>query len=444
MFSFNPQPQPTSPPRSNVLNFIDSPEIVLSDDDRITIENAALAAVNLALGSAITNADIDNPNPQLRVQVEAATREAITAARNARKIGYSAQLDAQLLRGVVDKLLGYGWLESLLPPARAVNEIMLNPDGTTWVVPRGSSQPQAVPDCKMTPTDAMLIIGKILAKSNRRATEAEPEVSAKLPRSIRFPTGARVHVVIPPISNGDYPALNIRFYETEPVRPETLLAWGALSKDLFDFLVAQVQAHKRIMIAGGTGTGKTTLLSAIANAIPPEERVLLVEDPSEIVMAHPQIVSLEARPPSLEGKYGVTMSELVNAAMRMTPKWLMVGEVRTGGAAAALFSAQMSDHPGLSTIHADSPRAAIRRLTLLIHTDTATAQISQGAIKELVVEGLDLLVQIQNVHGVRRVTRVIEIEPDLTKSGDIGMRDLWVFDSAQTTWQQVGEPLRSR
>ena len=432
--------------RSTVLSFIDTPQVAVSDEEHVLIENIAISAVNTELGNLITNADVDNPDTALRMQVEAAARKAVTAALATRKIPYNADLDAHLTQQVVHRLLGYGWLEPLLPPGRAVNEIMMNPDGTVWVVPRGSSQAERVPReaCKTLPADALLIIGKILAKSNRRATEAEPEVSAKLPRSKRFPTGARVHVIIPPVSNGPYPSLNIRFYEAEPVRPETLLAWGALSEPLFRFLTDAVRAHRRIMIAGGTSTGKTTLLSALGNFIPPEERILLIEDPAEIVLDHPQVVSLEARPPSLEGKYGVTMSDLVNAAMRMTPRWLIVGEVRQGAAGASLFSAQMSDHPGLSTIHALSPKAAVKRLSLLMHLDPATAPMSQVAIKELFAEAVDVLVQIQVVHGVRRIVRVVEVEPELNKNGDVGMRDLWTFEPASVAWSQVGELTRDR
>ena len=197
------------------------------------------------------------------------------------------------------------------------------------------------------------------------------------------------------------------------------------------------------MIAGGTGTGKTTLLSALANFIPPEERILLIEDPAEIVLDHPQVVSLEARPPSLEGKYGMAMGELVNAAMRMTPKWLIVGEVRIGAAGAALFSAQMSDHPGLSTIHALSPKAAVSRLALLMHLDATTAQVGTLTIKEMIAQALDLLVQIQYVNGVRRITRVVEVAPDL-RGGDVFLTDLWTFEPAAVAWQPVGHFSRER
>ncbi len=456
LFNFNPpgwngsgDDRPAGPAggtygRGNVLEFVaPTPQPTLTAEILQSIENQALANVNAELGPQLTTADIDNPDPGLRAQVETSCRRAVNRSLTDRKIPYSTELDARLVQSIMHKLMGYGWLEPLLPPKRDVTEIMLNPNGSVWIIPRGGSQPECVSEAQPSAADANLVIGKILAGSNRRATEAEPEVSAKLPRSTRFPTGARVHVIVPPVANGTHPALNIRFYEAEPVRPETLLSWGALDAPLFQFLTGAVRAHRRMMISGGTGTGKTTLLSAVANFIPPEERILLIEDPAEIVLDHPQIVSLEARPPSIEGKYGVTMSELVNAAMRMTPKWLIVGEVRHGSAGASLFSAQMSDHPGLSTIHALSPKAALSRLSLLMHLDPTTSQVGHVAIKELIAQALDLLVQIQYVNGVRRITRVVEVAPEL-KGGEVWLNDLWSFDPATITWKQVGEITRER
>ena len=444
LFNLGPGGNHSDPPRSSVLDFLTPPpQTTLTLETLRTIENQVLTQVNAELGTRITQADLDNPDPQLLAEVEVSARRALNRILTERKIPYSTDLDHQLVQSVTHRLMGYGWLEQLLPPKRDVTEIMLNPNGTVWVIPRGSSQPELVAEVQPSATDAMLVISRILANANRRATEAEPEVSAKLPRSARFPTGARVHVIIPPIANGTHPALNIRFYETEPVRPETLLAWGALSKELFEFLTQAIRQHLRIMIAGGTGTGKTTLLSALGNFIPREDRILLIEDPAEIVLDHPHVVSLESRPPSIEGKYEVTMSGLVNAAMRMTPKWLIVGEVRHGSAGASLFSAQMSDHPGLSTIHASTPRAALNRLALLMHLDATTALIGNVAIKELIIQALDLIVQIQYVNGVRRVTRVVEIAPEL-KGGDVWLNDLWVFDPTTVTWKQVGNLSRER
>ena len=434
----------STPPRSGVLDFISAPPpTTLSDEAFAAVEAQIISQVNGELGAVLTTTSIDNPDPELKQKVELLARRAALPVLTARRIPYSAALEDRLAQSILHKLLGYGWLEHLLPPRMDVIEIMLNQDGSVWVIPRGSSLPKRIAEIAPSTADALLIVGKILANANRRVTEAEPRVSAKLARTPRFPTGARVHVVVPPIANGTHPILNIRFYENEPVRPETLLAWGALSQELFDFLTRVVKNHLRIMIAGGTGTGKTTLLSALGNFIPSEERVLLIEDPAEIVLAHPHVVSLEARPPSIEGKYGVSPGELVTSAMRMTPKWLIVGEVRLGSAGAALFSAQMSDHPGLSTIHALSPKAALSRLALLMQLDPETSRIERGAIKELVTQALDLIVQIEYVNGIRRVTRVAEVAPEL-KHGDVWLNDLWQFDPVTTSWKQVGELARTR
>ena len=328
---------------------------------------------------------------------------------------------------------GLGWLEPLLDRAARgeVTEIMMNPDGSLWVIPKGAVFPERVP-LQVSPEEARIVVDKLLAAVGRRMTEAEPIVSAKIPRSERLPAGARVHVVAPPIANGDYPALNLRFYEARPVTYErVVLEWRMLSEEMAKDLEEAIRGRLRLMIAGGTGTGKTTFLSFLANRIPPENRILLCEDPAEIFLDRPHVVSLEARPPSLEGKYGVSMGDLVTAAMRMTPRWwLVVGEVRRGDAAMWLLRAQMSDHPGLSTIHADSPRAVVDTLGTLLLVDM---RVPLQGTKELFIRAVDLVVQIGfDPFGRRRVLEIAEVEPEL-RGGDVRFRTIWRYVPERST-----------
>ncbi|MBI5031906.1 MAG: CpaF family protein [Chloroflexi bacterium] len=435
---------PPEPARSGILDFVAAPAIqTLSDEAFQTIENQVIAVVNAELGQRLTSANIDQPDPALKQQVETAARRALMRVLSEKRIPYSGTVEDRFVQSILNKLLGYGWLEVLLPPQRDVIEIMVNQEGSLWVIPRGSSQPQRVLDVQPSPADVMLVIGKILGGANRRVTEAEPRMDARLPRTRRLPHGARIHVVIPQIAVGEYPILNIRLYEQEPIRPATLLSWGALSQEVFAFLTNAVKQKCRVMISGGTGTGKTTLLSALGNFIPAEARIVTIEDTVEIFIDRPHVVTLEARPPSMEGKYGVSMSDLVVDAMRMTPQWLIVGEIRTGSAASALFSAQMSDHPGLSTIHALSPEAALERLSLLMQIDPTTTRIQPAAIKKLVTQALDLIVQLEYINGVRRVTRVTQVA-DTLQHGDVFLNDLWRFDPATTTWHQLADLTKTR
>ncbi|HLF24936.1 MAG TPA: ATPase, T2SS/T4P/T4SS family [Anaerolineae bacterium] len=189
-------------------------------------------------------------------------------------------------------------------------------------------------------------------------------------------------------------------------------------------------------VAGGTGTGKTTLLAALCNSIPDAERVVKIEDPEEIFLDKPHVVTLEARaapPGSPVPSY--TVSDAVNDAMRMAPDRLIVGEVRTGGAALALFRAQMSDHPGLSTFHAEDPQAAVHRLALIMFSD---AGVRMEAAKGLFASAVDLYVQINKVSGKRRVTGIWQIESAL-RGGDVSFTPIFNADHAQ-----VGTMTRER
>ena len=428
-------------PRSSIIEFVAPPTMpTLTPQVFAEIENLIIARINSELGQQLTVADINEPDPGLARKVEEYARRNVMPTLTTRSIPYSGVLEDRFAQSILNRLLGYAWLEAFLPPTMDVIEIMLNQDGTLWTIPRGGSLPKRE-NLTITSTEATQVIGKILSGANRRVTEAEPIVDADLPRCTRFPTGARVHVVNAPIANGDYPILNIRFQMGEPVRSETLVAWGACSQELFDFLVNAVRKHYRIVIAGGTGSGKTTLLSAIGNYIAPDERTVLIEDTPEVVLDLPHVVSMKSRPPSIEGKYGIDQGDLVVSAMRMTPRWLVVGEVRTGRAGSALLSAQMSDHPGLSTIHAFSPAAVVDRLTLLMGTDEKTTSIREAIIKRLLAQAVDLVVQIEFVNGVRRVTHIAELMPSL-KAGDVAFNDLWQFDPGSTTWRQVGDLTR--
>jgi len=203
-----------------------------------------------------------------------------------------------------------------------------------------------------------------------------------------------------------------------------------------------------IVVAGGTATGKTTLLSCLAGLIPKHLRIVLAEDPAEVFLDHPHCVSLEARPATTDGKYGVSIGDLVTTAMRMSPRWLVVGEVRQGDAAVWLMRAQMSDHPGLSTVHADDPKSAVETLCLLAMIDNEPP-VRYQATKGLIVRAIDLFVQIGiDRWGMRRVTRIGQVRPQLHQ-GDVFIEDLFLFRPEQSTkdepvWEKVGELTRSR
>ncbi|MBI4770854.1 MAG: Flp pilus assembly complex ATPase component TadA, partial [Chloroflexi bacterium] len=220
---------------------------------------------------------------------------------------------------------------------------------------------------------------------------------------------------------------NIRLFEPAPVKPEKLIEWQVAPENVIADLLSAVARGVRMLVIGGTASGKTTFRSAMCSAIPKDARVVKIEDPEEIWMDHPHVVTIEARKAPL-GSTSVqdyTLRHGVDDAMRMSPKWLIVGEVRTGDAAASLFRAQMSDHPGLSTFHAEGPEAMVARMALIMGVD---AKIERMNAKDLIAQGIEVLVQVgvPRSGDKRRLIGVWEIQPEL-KGGNVAFEQLYAF-----------------
>jgi pilus assembly protein CpaF len=227
-----------------------------------------------------------------------------------------------------------------------------------------------------------------------------------------------------PVLTGDpYPTLNLRLYEPQAPHPDQIVAWEMATWELMGALGEAVQHNLRIMIGGGTSTGKTTFLAALCDYLPDHERIVKIEDPTEIFLNKPHVQAIEARPvPPGSDVPPYTIANGVDDAMRMAPDRLIVGEVRTGQAALALFRAQMSDHPGLTTFHAESPAAAVHRLAVIMFAD---AQVRFAPAKSLFVQAVDVYVQLHfDDHGIRRVHGVWEIEPEL-QGGDVAFQPVF-------------------
>lgn len=332
----------------------------------------------------------------------------------------------ELARQVVARVGGLGFLAPLLRLDSGLSEIAVNPDGSVWVVRKGKQDFERL-DIQPSLNDVWRAVEALLAPLGRACNEASPSVDAKLPRQEGLPGGARVKICHPVIAPGKgFPAINIRLFEPKPVLPSQILAWGMCPKSVLDALVEAVSEGLRILVIGGTASGKTTFLSALCNGIPKTARVLKIEDPEEIWLDHPHVVSLEARPAQIgTAIVSYTLSSGVDDAMRMSPRWLIVGEMRRGDAAAALFRAQMSDHPGLSTFHAESPEAAVNRLNLLLFNDVGIR--AEGA-KEMFIQAIDLVVQVgfRDEEGGRRrkVVGVWKVEKSL-KAGNVVFAPLY-------------------
>jgi pilus assembly protein CpaF len=327
-----------------------------------------------------------------------------------------------MAREVVARVGGLGFLEPLLRTDSNLSEIAVTPDGAVWVMRKGAPSFERL---SITPslTEVWRATETLLAPLGRSVTEASPSVDAKIPRQEGLPGGARVKIIHPVVAPGlGYPSLNIRLFEPKPVPPEQLISWNVAPEKVIRSLVDVVSKALRVLVIGGTASGKTTLLSALCTGVPKEARVVKIEDPEEIWLDHPHVVTLEARPAQVGSSIvPYTLASAVDDAMRMSPKWLIVGEMRRGDAVAALFRAQMSDHPGLSTFHAEGPEAAVMRLNLLLAADVG---IRAEAAKEMFAQAVDLIVQVGWHHGKRAMVGVWEVDKAL-KGGNVQFRQLY-------------------
>lgn len=343
-----------------------------------------------------------------RSRLEAEARPVLTSVLG--KLGFVAgpTLQAALLNQVVARMGGLGFINDLLPPARNdLSEISLNPDGRLWVLRKGAERFEAL-EGKPALEETWRAVEALLAPLGRSLSEATPSVDAKLPR-MEGMGGARVKIIHPVLTPGSgYPSVNIRLFEPSPVSPDRLIEWAMAPAAVIEGLLAAVANKLRLLVIGGTATGKTTVLSALCHGIPESARIVKIEDPEEIWLPHPNVVTLEARPsppgssvPAYDTRHGV------DDAMRMSPKWLIVGEVRTGRAALSLFRAQMSDHPGLSTFHAESPEHAIFRMAVIMFAD---AQVRMEAARAIFAQAVDLIVQVGWLDGRRQILGVWELQ----------------------------------
>ncbi len=327
-----------------------------------------------------------------------------------------------IAREVVARIGGLGFLEPLLRTDSGLSEITVTPNGEVWLLKKGAPNFE-LHSVKPKETEVWRSVETLLAPLGRSVNEASPSVDAKIPRQEGLAGGARVKIIHPVVAPGlGFPSINIRLFEPKPVPPEKLVEWKVAPAPVIEGLVKAVGQALRVLVIGGTASGKTTLLSALCYGVPKEARVVKIEDPEEIWLDHPHVVTLEARPAQVGSSIApYSLASAVDDAMRMSPKWLIVGEMRRGDAVAALFRAQMSDHPGLSTFHAEGPEAAIMRLNLLLAADVG---IRAEAAKEMFCQAVDMIVQVGWHNGKRAMIGVWEVEKSL-KGGNVQFRRLY-------------------
>lgn len=346
---------------------------------------------------------------------------------NEKRIDADVETIANIAQKLVARVSG---LEFLMPLFKRddISNIFINPDGTLRIQKKGMKTFETVRK-NIAAQEVDRVVEALLRTSGRALSEATPTVDAKLPRIEALPGlmgGARVKLIHPIIATGKFelPSISIRLYQTAPVKPEDIIRWQVAPEIVIKKLMEIIGKKARMLVVGGTNTGKTTLLSALCNGgIYPGARIVKIEDPEEIWLDHDHVVTLEARPaPPGSSVPPYTIKDGVDDAMRMSPDWLIVGEVRTGDAALTLFRAQMSDHPGLSTFHAESPEFAIYRVGNLLISDTQETDMRNA--KSTFAMAVDIIVQVGWSGKDRRILGVWEVEKML-KDNEVVIHPLY-------------------
>ncbi len=342
-------------------------------------------------------------------------QEQLQAALAKERAPLSAADKAQLIQDVSDDILGYGPIDRFLKDVD-VTEVMVNGPDRVYVEKRGRLE--LTPITFVDENHLRRIIDKIVGLVGRRIDESTPMVDARLL------DGSRVNAVIHPLAIGG-PFLTIRKFSADPFTVDDLIGFGSMSPQVAKFLQGCVVGRLNVLISGGTGTGKTTMLNVLSSFIPPTERIVTVEDAKELQLHQDHVLALEARPPNIEGRGEVTIRDLVRNTLRMRPDRIVVGECR-GGEALDMLQAMNTGHDGsLTTIHANSPRDSLARLETL--TLMAGFDLPVRAIREQMASALDLIVQIARLRdGTRRIVAVTEVQG---MEGDvITLQDLFLFD----------------
>jgi len=385
-------------------------------DLKLTVHQSLLEALGPKLY------DVTMTQGELESQVRATLQEVLANQETPLTVADRSKI----AQDIADDILGYGPLEPYLRDPE-ITEVMANGPFSLYIERNGKIEP--VEGSFADESHLRRTIDKIVARVGRRVDEASPMVDARLP------DGSRVNAVVPPLAL-DGSLLTIRKFAADPFDTEDLISFGTFTPALADFLQACVEGRLNILISGGTGTGKTTLLNVVSSFIPTDERIITIEDSAELQLHQDHVLRLESRPRNIEGRGEVTIRDLVRNSLRMRPDRIVVGEIRDA-AALDMLQAMNTGHDGsLCTVHANSPRDSLARVETMVLL--AGFDLPVRAIREQTSSALDLIVHLSRMKdGSRKVTQVSEV---VGMEGEtVTMQDLFKYQRHGEAYDREGK-----
>lgn len=348
---------------------------------------------------------------QLRLETE----QLLDSVLNRMQNSFPEAIDIVMLRiNVLNEAIGLGPLEYFLSD-ETVTEIMVNTHNEIFIERNG----KLIESGQSFSSDhaVMSVIERIISPLGRRIDESSPMVDARLK------DGSRVNAIIPPLAIKG-PCLTIRKFSKRRLHFEDIIQYGSVTEEMVQFLKICIEQRKNVIVSGGTGSGKTTLLNVLSNFIPDSERIITIEDAAELKLHQPNLVSLEARPPNLEGKGSVPIRDLVKNSLRMRPDRIVVGECR-GGEALDMLQAMNTGHDGsLTTAHANSPRDVLSRLEVMVLMSGINLPVT--AIREQIASAVDIIVQqTRYACGTRKISKITEVTG--IEGSTIQLQDIFVY-----------------
>ncbi|MEW6178307.1 MAG: CpaF family protein [Chloroflexota bacterium] len=402
---------PGTPPSSAGMppRRVGAPSMPTTQD---TYQDLKVRVQNKLLSNLDSNMDVTRV-----AEVRRTIQELFEQILNEENIVLSRPEKARMYEQIAAEILGFGPLQPLLDDD-TITEIMVNGAKNVYVERRGKIQ--RAPITFEDNEHVMRIIERIVAPLGRRIDESSPYVDARLP------DGSRVNAVIPPISLVG-PVLTIRKFARNPITVDQLIQFGSITPEAIQLLDACVKARLNIVISGGTGSGKTTLLNVLSGFIPADERIITIENAAELQLRQEHVVTLESRPPNIEGRGEITIRQLVINSLRMRPDRIIVGEIRDE-AALDMLQAMNTGHDGsMTTLHSNSPRDTLSRLETMVMM--AGMDLPVRAIREQVSSAIDVIVHQERMRdGTRKVVNICEVSG---MEGDvITMTDIYQFEQA--------------